>query len=303
MRRLFLILAIFLWAASLGFVNLAEKNGSGIFLQLDRAVTGTEAAEIAAREAEEESPAGFCFYTVREGEWLTCPDNGQWAKAAAVLVSGNAALLGAEPLAWVQGCVLDSETARILLGTDIAGGQQVSVGEKTWTVSGTSRTLSSTALVSAEEWDSLDQCVLAGFDENGAETAQKFLLRHDLSGQVLNFYPLLVFAKNLCLLPLWVLLFSLCRLAQKRAKWLCWLTAVIGIALLGSRINISSDAVPSVWSDFSFWGRWLQGQKENLLGIFSWATVDRALQMEQNMVKSMLCALAGTAAMAVGGRR
>ena len=145
--------------------------------------------------------------------------------------------------------------------------------------------------------------MLAGFDENGAETAQKFLLRHDLSGQVLNFYPLFVFAKNLCLLPLWVLLFFLCRLAQKRAKWLCWLTAVIGIALLGSRINISSDAVPSVWSDFSFWGHWLQGQKENLLGIFSWATVDRALQMEQNMVKSMLCALAGTAAVAVGGRR
>lgn len=303
MRRLFLILAIFLWAAALGFVNLAEKNGSGIFLQLDRAVTGTEVAEIAAREAEEESPAGFCFYTVREGEWLTCPENGQWAKAAAVLVSGNAALLGAEPLAWSSGCVLDSQTAQSLFGTDAVGDQQVTFGGNTRTVSGTNSALAPTAIVSAGERDSLDQCVLPGFDENGAETAQQFLLRHDLSGQVLNFYPLLVFAKNLCLLPLWLLLFSLCRLAQKRAKWLCWLTAVIGIALLGSRINISSDAVPSVWSDFSFWGHWLQGQKENLLGIFSWATVDRALQMEQNMVKSMLCALAGTAAMALGGRR
>ena len=303
MRRLFLILAIFLWAAALGFVNLAEKNGSGIFLQLDRAVTGTEAAEIAAREAEEESPAGFCFYTVREGEWLTCPENGQWAKAAAVLVSGNATLLGAEPLAWGSGCVLDSQTAQSLFGTDAVGDQQVTFRGNTQTASGTNSALAPTAIVPAGERDSLDQCLLAGFDENGAETAQQFLLRHDLSGQVLNFYPLLVFAKNLCLLPLWVLLFFLCRLAQKRAKWLCWLTVVIGIALLGSRINISSDAVPSVWSDFSFWRHWLQGQKENLLGIFSWATVDRALQMERNMVKSMLCALAGTAAMAVGGRR
>ena len=190
MRRLFLILAIFLWAAALGFVNLAEKNGSGIFLQLDRAVTGTEAAEIAAREAEEESPAGFCFYTVREGEWLTCPDNGQWAKAAAVLVSGNAALLGAEPLAWSSGCVLDSQTAQSLFGTDAVGDQQVTFGGNTRTVSGTNSALAPTAIVSAGERDSLDQCVLACFDENGAETAQQFLLRHDLSGQVLNFYPL-----------------------------------------------------------------------------------------------------------------
>ena len=303
MRRLFLVLTVLLWAAALGFSSLAEKNGSGIFLQLDRAITGAEAAEIAAREAEEENPMGFCFYTVREENWLSCLDNGQSAKAAVVPLLGNGALLGADALSWAKGCVLDSETARTLLGTDNVGGQQVTVGEKTWTVSGTLRTLSFTALVSAEEGDRLDQCVLAGFDENGAETARQFLLRHDLSGQVLNFYPLLVFAENLCLLPLWVLLVFLCRLARKRTKWLGWLTAVIGIAILGSRIIIPGDAVPSVWSDFSFWGSWLQGQKENLLRIFTWATVDRALQMEQNMVKSMLCALAGTIAAAAGGRR
>lgn len=303
MRRFFLVLAVLLWAAALSLVNLAEKNGSGVFLQLDRAVTGAEAAEIAAREAEEETPAGFCFYAVREGDWLSCPDNGQSAKAAVVLVSGNAALLGAEPLAWGSGCVLDSQTAQSLFGTDAVGGQQVTFGGNTRTVSGTNSALAPTAIVSAGERDSLDQCVLAGFDENGAENAQQFLLRHDLSGQVLNFYPLLVFAKNLCLLPLWILLVALCRLAGKRAKWLGWLTAVIGIALLGSRIIVPGDAVPSVWSDFSFWGDWLQGQKENLLRIFTWATVDRALQMEQNMVKSMLCAMAGTIAAAVGGRR
>lgn len=303
MRRLFLVLAILLWAAALAFTNLAEKNGSGIYLRLNRAVTAAEAAEIAAREAEEEKAVGFCFYTVREGEWLSCPDNGQSAKAVVVPLLGNGALLGAGPLSWTQGCVLDGETARTLFGTDSVGGQQVISGERTLTVSGTLTALSPTALVSAGEKDSLDQCVLAGFDENGAETARQFLLRHNLSGEILNFYPLLVFAGNLCLLPLWVLLASLCRLAGKRAKWLGWLAAGIGVVALGSRIIVPGDAVPSVWSDFSFWSSWVRGQKENLLRIFTWAPVDRALQMEQNMVKSMLCALAGTIAAAVGGRR
>lgn len=172
-------------------------------------------------------------------------------------------------------------------------------GERTLTVLGTLTALSPTALVSAGEGDSLDQCVLAGFDENGAETARQLLLRHNLSGEIMSFYPLLVFARNLCLLPLWVLLAGLCRLAGKRAKWLGWLAAGIGAAVLGSRIIVPGDAVPSVWSDFSFWGSWARGQKENLLRIFTWAPVDRALQMEWNMVKSMLCALAGT--IAAGG--
>ena len=302
MRRLFLVLAPLLWAA-LAFTNLAEKNGSGIYLRLDRTITAEEAAEIAAREAEEEKAVGFCFYTVREGEWLSCPDNGQSAKAVVVPLLGNGALLGAEALSWAQGCVLDTETARTLFGTDSVGGQQVISGKRTLTVSGTLTALSPTALVSAGEEDSLDQCVLAGFDENGAETARQFLLRHDLSGEILNFYPLLVFVRNLCLLPLWVLLAGLCRLAGKRAKWLGWLAAGIGAVVLGSHIIVPGDAVPSVWSDFSFWGSWVRGQKENLLRIFTWAPVDRALQMERNMVESMLCALTGTIAAAAGGRR
>lgn len=303
MRRAVLALALLFWAAALCFADLAQNSYEGVFIQLDRGITAAEAQQIFAREAEEQTPTGFCFYDLRESERLYCPENGRSAEAAVVSVAGNGTLLGAEALSWAQSCAVDSRTAQTLFGTTAVGGQQISFGNRTWTVVQTTPALSATALVSAEAEESFDQCVLALWDENGGQTAQAFLLRHGLSGKILNFYPLLLFTKNFCLLPLWALLAYLCRLAGKRAKWLGWLTAIVGIAVLGSRVIVPGDAIPSVWSDFSFWGNWVQGQKENLLRISAWAAVDRALQMEQNMIKSMLCALAGTFAAAVGGRR
>lgn len=303
MRRAVLALALLFWAAALCFADLAQKSGEGVFIQLDRGITASEAQQIFAREAQERTPTGLCFYTVREGERLYCRENGQSAEAAVVAVAGNSALLGAETLSWTQGCAVDSRTAQTLFGTAAVGSRQIFLGNKTRTVTQTVSALSATVLVWAEAEESLDQCVLALWDENGGQAAQAFLLRHGLSGQVLHFYPLLVFTKNFCLLPLWVLLAYLCRLAGRRAKWLGWLTAIVGIAVLGSSVIVPGDAIPSVWSDFSFWGNWMRGQKENLLRIFAWPAVDRALQMEQNMIKSMLCTLAGTFAAAVGGRR
>lgn len=303
MRRMFIVLGVLFWAAASAFANLAQRDSGKIFLLLDSPVTAAQAREIAAREAEEETPAGFCFYAVREGERLYCPDNGHGANATVLSVSGNGMLLGAEALSWAGGCVVDESTAQTLFGTAVGDGQQVTWGGKNRTVLGTFSALSPTALVFAEDTDSLDACVFACEDENGSQDAQAFLLRHSLSGRILNFYPLYCFTKNFSLLPLWVLLALLCAAAGRRRKWLGWLVAAAGLVLLGSRVIIPGDAIPSVWSDFSFWGDWLQAQRENLLAILAWGPVDRALQMEQNMVKSLLCALAGSLAAAAGKRR
>ena len=100
------------------------------------------------------------------------------------------------------------------------------LGAETLPVLAAGPALTPVALISAEQETRLDRCVLAGWDGNGGQTAEQFLFRHGLSGEILNFYPLLVFVRNFCLLPLWVLLLSLCRLAGKRvsgsAGWLAW---------------------------------------------------------------------------------
>lgn len=303
MRRLFLILAALLCAAAFAFASLAQKRGSGIFLQLETPISATQAAQLSAQEAEEAQSVGFSFYTILEGQRLTCPDTGQAAEVTVVPVYGNGSLLGADALSWAKGCVLDADTAQALFGTDAVGGQQVVLVDETLPVLAAGPALTPVALISAGQETRLDRCVLAGWDGNGGQTAEQFLFRHGLSGEILNFYPLLVFVRNFCLLPLWVLLLSLSRLAGKRARWLGWLVGLAGAALLGKWVIVPEDAIPSVWSDFSFWGHWLRAQKENLLSIFAWAPVERALQMEQNMIKSVLCTMAGTLAAVIGGRR
>lgn len=189
MRRLFLVLAALLCAAAFAFASLAQERGSGIFLQLETPISATQAAQLSAQEAEEAQSVGFCFYTILEGQRLTCPDTGQAAEVTVVPVYGNGSLLGADALSWAKGCVLDGNTAQALFGTDAVGGQQVVLVDETLPVLAAGPALTPVALISAEQETRLDRCVLAGWDGNGGQTAEQFLFRHGLSGEILNFYP------------------------------------------------------------------------------------------------------------------
>lgn len=301
MRRMLWLLAALSWAASLWLCRQAEGYGNSIYVLLDRPLTGTEAADILEREAELEEPTGVCFYALGTNTYISCPDTGNSAKVTLMPVMGNPGLLGAQALTWRRGCVLDKTTAQALFGTAEVGAQQVTVEGETRTALKVLPALTATALASAENGDSLTHCVLAGWA--GTEKAESLLLRHGLSGKILNFYPLLVFAKNACLLPLWAALFMLCNLIRKGNSRLGWLLLAAGAVFLASWVTVPKDAIPSLWSDFSFWGTWLQSLRENFLAIGTAYPGDWALQMERDMIQSVLYALAGTLFVAWGGRR
>ena len=303
MRRVLWLLAALSWAASLWLCRQAEGYGNGIYVLLDSPLAGTEAADILEREAEREEPTGVCFYALGANTYISCPDTGNSAKVTLVPVMGNPGLLGAQALTWRRGCVLDRATAQALFGTAEAGAQQVTVEGETRTALDVLPALTATALASAENGDSLTHCVLPGWTETGKETAESFLLRHGLSGKILNVYPLLVFVRNACLLPLWAALFVLCNLIRKENSRLGWLPLAVGAVFLANWVTVPKDAIPSLWSDFSFWGTWLQGLRENFLAIVTAYPGDWALQMERDMIQSVLCALAGTLFVAWGGRR
>lgn len=303
MRRVFWGLAALAWAASLWFCHQAEGYGNGVYVLLDSPLTGAEAADILEREAALEDPTGVCFYALRANASISCPDTFSSAKATLVPVMGNPGLLGAEALTWRAGCILDPSTAQTLFGTAEVGAQQVTAEGETRTALGVRPALTPTALVSAENGDSLTHCVFPGWAETGKEQTESFLLRHGLSGRILNVYPLLVFVKNACLLPLWGTLLVLWKLIRKRNNRLGWLLLAVGVTFLASRVRVPKEAIPSLWSDFSFWGTWFQGQRENFLTIVTACPGDWALQMERDMIQSVLCALAGTLFAVWGGRR
>ncbi len=303
MRRVVWLLAALAWGASLWLCRQAESYGNGVYVLLDSPLTGAEAADILEREGALEDPIGVCFYALGTDTDIACPDTGSSARVTLVPVLGNPGLLGAEALTWRTGCVLDKATAQTLFGTAEVGAQRVTVEGETWTALNVLPALTATALVSAEDGDSLTSCVLAGWTETGRERAEAFLLRYGLSGRILNFYSLLAFVKNACLLPLWAALLMLCNLIRRQNNRLGWLLLAVGAVFLSSRVTVPKEAIPSLWSDFSFWGTWIQGQRKNFLAIVTAYPGDWALQMERDMIQSVLCALAGTIFAVWGGRR
>lgn len=303
MRRVLWLLAALAWAASLWFCRRAEGYGNGTYVLLDSPLTEAEAADILEREGELEDPAGACFYALGTDTDIICPDTLRSARVTLVPVLGNPGLMGAEKLTWRSGCALDKTTAQTLFGTAEVGAQQVTVEGETRTALGILPALTSTALISAEPGDSFTHCAFAGWTETGKEEAEAFLLRHGLSGKILNVYPLLVFVKNACLLPAWVALLVLCNLPGEQKPRLSRLLLAVGAIFLASRVTVPKEAIPSLWSDFSFWGTWFQSQRENFFAIAAVSPGDWALQMEWNMIQSVLCALAGTFFAAWCGRR
>lgn len=246
MRRgicFFMAVALCIWAVAL--CRRAESLGSGVTVLLDRAVTLAEAEEIWQREGEEKTPVGFCLYGPRQTGNLSCPDTGKTALAPITAVYGNTALLGAEALTWSRGCVPDRQTAQNLFGTERLGAQQVRLAGETLPALAVHEALTPGVLASAGAEDTLTRCVLAGWDENGAQTAQAFLLRHGLSGTVLNYFPLLAWAKNAALLPLWGLLALASLRAGERKRIFGVLLALAGGALLFRFLVIPRDAIPS----------------------------------------------------------
>lgn len=124
----------------------------------------------------------------------------------------------------------------------------------------------------------------------------------------IHFYPLRALCRNLLLLFPGVLLVSLgLSLGEARKKLtleglryrkqlpllgksLLGMAILLGsLWLLGKQVTVPGDMIPSRWSDFSFWGRWWESQKENFQRIFSTPLGSRWLQMQGNMVKSMVC--------------
>ena len=278
---------LYVWAAAACWG--AEKSESQVYLALERGVMSQTAAEI---RAQTEDPIGCCFWGEEEEQTVSSPVTGRTAQAARVYLEGNAELLGAGALAWQDGCLIDEKTAQALFGTVSCGAQRLSWEGQSYPVLGTVPALRPTVVMTAREEDRMDRCVLALPAENGKILGEGFLLRFGLRGKVLDFFPLWALVRNCLLLAPGVILFSLCRrLGWDRKKpgrtALVFALGVCGAVLLWKGLVIPPELIPSRWSDFSFWSRMWEAQKENLRCILFTPLGGRQLQILLNMVKSM----------------
>ena len=290
---------LYLWAVC--FCQSAKKDANLTYIVLSQSIDATAAEEIFEQEKNLSDSVGFCFWGEASAQTVSCRETGGIAEVTQVLLSGNPEVLGAGILAWQDGCFLDEVTAEKLFGTADCGEQTLWQGEIPYRVFGTISTLQPTMLTVAAEKDGavLNRCVLSVTAEQGEQITSQFLMRWSLQGEMIGFYPLWAAVHNFLLILPGILLFAVLAYGiknfrmQVRIKTAISLLAVVGLLIfLCTRIIILPDMIPSRWSDFSFWGNWLEAQKENIQLVLLTPMGERHLQLMLNMVKSILSSTA-----------
>lgn len=293
-RRFFLLLAVGFYALAVFFCRAAEPEANKSRFLLNQSIDAATAESIFARELSLPEPVGFCFWGENGVQRVSCSETGGSAKVTQVCLSGNSELLDAGVLAWQAGCLLDTETARILFGTADCGEQDLLLKGKTYRVLGTFSALQPTLVTVAEEGNGavLNRCILSIPGTQSGQTGENFLLRHDLQGTAMDTYSLWMLLRNwLVLCPLLLVLADFCRNLKKRS-WLSLTVEGIFALILFSQIQIPTNFLPSRWSGFSFWGTLWNAQKENWYRLLLTSMGQQHLQMMRNMVKSILSSTA-----------
>lgn len=299
-RKILQILAAtILYVCAVYFCLSAKEDANCTYLLLSDPIDATRAEDIFFREATLEQPVGFCFWGELENQWVSCKETGGIAEVTKVLLSGNPGLMDAEKLCWQEGCFLDKATAQALFGTTACSEQTIWYNESSYSVFDTISAQTPTMLTVAEESDGpiLNRCVLKVPVETGKQTAGQFLLRWGLAGEVIDYYPLWVAVYDYLLILPGILVFEIyfngrSRTQRRGKKTILLLTAISTLIFLGSSIQFLPDMFPSRWSDFSFWGNWWEGKRQNFHLVLRTPMGERHLQMMMNMVKSILSSTA-----------
>ena len=291
-KIMLLLLAMVLYLTGLLGILETRTQAETIYIQLKQDISSGMAEKIMMEEAKQEAPLCVCFWKQGNPIRVSCRETGKQHTCREVILWGNAELLRAGPLNFQNGCMIDPETSRLLFGTEICGGQRIHIGENDYPALGTVKTLESTIFRTAKAGDSLDRIILLG----SPMEAQQFLIRWELHGEQLGFYPIWALAADCgILLPLVLLIAFRVYLGSKKGKISCSLqkTGIIvilfaGLLLLGKCLVIPEEMIPAKWSDFSFWSRLWADQRKSFLCIAFTSLGNTQLQMMFGMVKSII---------------
>lgn len=297
------ICAVLFYGMAILFCSHGKEAASRTYIALSEPFDSSRAEVIFREEGTFADPIGFCFWGDREAVTLHCAATGSHVVVNQTVLSGNPGLMDA-PSLWQGECYLDSETAWNLFSTEECREQTVSIQDVIYKAVGTISAWEPTmvSIAGSADGSALEYCVLAVTPEKGKLAAQQFLLRWDLAGTVISFYPLWVLVRNLLLIVPGIVTCHLFFHGRKLYKAnpgiqcprsiLEMLAGAFLLLLVLSNILYLPDMFPSRRSDFSFWGNWWAEQRENLQNILMTPVGLMHLQMMLNMVKSILSSTA-----------
>ncbi|MCD8012138.1 MAG: hypothetical protein LUG99_02985 [Lachnospiraceae bacterium] len=282
-----LLVTVLLITAVRHFDLVRDSRGTVTIVLDGMALSAAEAETICQNEAEQDEPLSVCFFGEQTVQ-VSCEENGKNASVTLILAAGNFTLLaqGGTALNWMEdGCLLDQNTASSIFGTSQTSGQYLWISGEAYQVCATFESELPAVIrnAAASDENALTQAILKASsqdEDNLSGKAEQFLTRHSLSGTVVSTDHLIVLVGDLLLLVPLALLGRLVgtimreRASRPRRKedrfvrgnaGLLFISIFVTIWLALHYFEIPSDMIPTRWSDFSFWGTWLEEQKKNIL--------------------------------------
>ncbi len=306
-----LLLAAVMYLLAVLFGIAANKDLQYTQVVLDRGISGIDAGRIQQQEWEEEEPVGFCFWGEKQEQLVTCLETGGAAVVMQICMAGNPELMETGILTFQKGCLVDEQTAQDLFGTTQVGSQVLWHNGKSYPVLGTVEAPRQTVVMMAAGDSEMNRLVLALSPEVGTVAGPQCLIRWGVSGTVLDSTFIWSLLHNLLLLFPGILVTMLCTYlasgwrkltldgilyGQQLKLWvkvILALTIALGMLLvLACQIVIPKAMIPTKWSDFGFWQRWWETEKENAVRLLFTPLGNGQLQILLNMVKSAVTNIA-----------
>ncbi len=307
--KMLLAAAMYLMAVLFGIA--ANKDLQYTHVVLDRGISDLDAGRIQQQEWEEEEPVGLCFWGEKQEQLVTCLETGGAAVVMQIPMAGNPELMEAGILTFQRGCLVDEQTAYDLFGTTQVGSQVLWHDGKSYPVLGTVEAPRRTMVMMADGDSEMNRLVLALSPEAGTMAGPQCLIRWGVSGTVLDSTFIWSLLHNLLLIFPGIFVIILCNYlasgwreltmdgilyGQQLKSWVKVIFAVtvaLGMLLiLACQIVIPKDMIPTKWSDFGFWQRWWESEKENAIRLLFTPLGNGQLKILLNMVKSAVTNIA-----------
>jgi len=248
-----------------------EKSGETVSVVCSEEVPAGEAWEILEQKGEDtgEEPLRMVFWQeqeeVRAESFLT----GRSVFLRTICAAGDTELLFPEgnvlAAGDTEGCLVDEKTAGELFGSGGVIGQRLTLEGKEYELRGILGGQEGVAVIQKTEETAFDTVTVKSGGRRSGEVRELLKGRYGLWGTLEEWALLYGMAKVLlCLFPGAVLAAVLVRIRRNRREscgrgerifWsLCFWTGILcGLWAIFCQMPISSDMIPSTWSDFDFW--------------------------------------------------
>lgn len=278
-------IAVFLFFFCMCQALLQGVKGYGVSTVHTLQLEEPYSAEMTAEIPKQGDSGGFSFWGQQPAAVKSRSLN-RTVKAVLVTVWGNSRLVleSSRMLeAGEQGtCLMSRKLALALFGTGEASGQEIEIGQASYRVAGILYCEEEAVLVQADPapggYKNMDKIALEeAAGESIQESIRRFTSRTGITADRLPLYLYQAGADLAAHLVPCLVYFSLFGQFLKKGKgcktgmlFCMWVLAglagtVLGIWILGLDFEIPREMLPSMWSDFDFWGELWEQKKRGFL--------------------------------------